>query len=398
MAPQAKGCRNRRSGKIRSLDARSLPSKTFSQSGEISSEPWQTYSPSEVHQIVRDYPGFLYPELLNERRRSAPLKGKPFPFMSMPPELRCEVYRMHLLSSDTIELWPHVRHNVMWSANSRRKASIFEHAKFQDKLKLLRVSRTVHREASAIFYGETEFRFSGINGWMICSTWLNTIGPQHFQCLKRLTIHVPFPGIDHLTHPTQTNVGFNEKACTLRPHQHEHFRHFLVKRGLKIPSEWTYDWSISDIVSRLSTSNLKVLKLVLPPTYYISHGDSAESSSLDWHWKMVKLLKDNCDAVRDAGGYKLGLTIRFVLLKIRDGGQDIQDEFDIEFGTRPWLRRYTGQCKRMIDNVREREWVGAIEYGVHDKDGAYEIMDKETCAATAGSGAILKDTLDENEW
>ncbi|KAF2469149.1 uncharacterized protein BDR25DRAFT_356932 [Lindgomyces ingoldianus] len=358
-------------------------------------QSWKTHTPAEVREIMKAYPSLKYPELQDERMWARP-QHKAFPFMSLPPELRLKVYRHHLLSSSPIELWPHVKNNTMYSANWRRANSLHAYMWLNHKLGLLRVSSIIHLEASQVFYGENEFRFTGINGWMVCSLYLNTIGPQHFRFLRHITLHVPFPGTDYLAMPTFANHTLAEKICLLRPHQHVNFGERMRKYGFLIPQDWSYDWSISNVVELLSRADLQTFRLVLPPTYHIHH-----DSSLTWYWDKLKLLKDAVDTYR-ASQAKSPLDIRFAFLKIRDGEQEPSfDMLDFILGPRferPWLRRYTGECRQMIERVRRADWIAKVEYGVHDKAGIYGLMDRESCLKVTGPGALKKEGLDEDDW
>ncbi|KAJ4299921.1 hypothetical protein N0V90_005168 [Kalmusia sp. IMI 367209] len=103
--------------------------------------------------------------------------------------------------------------------------------KIRPLLGLLRVNSIIHKEASQVFYGENQFRFSGINGWIVLSAWLNTITPRHYQFLQHLTVHVPFEGIDHLSFPTREKIGYKERNCT---HDGKQFSHFKNK-GFQCP-------------------------------------------------------------------------------------------------------------------------------------------------------------------
>jgi hypothetical protein len=57
---------------------------------------------------------------------------------------------------------------------------------------LLRVCKRIHPEAAEVFYGENEFRFSGVNGWIVVNAFVATIGIRHARFVKVLTIGMPF--------------------------------------------------------------------------------------------------------------------------------------------------------------------------------------------------------------
>jgi hypothetical protein len=126
-----------------------------------------------------------------------------FPFLQLPTELRLRVYREVLVQSRPIELWPHVPNNTIGMANLQRATTMrLYRENIQPRLQLLRTNKLIHAEASEMFYGENEWRFSGINAWMVFSCWLHTIGQPHFKWLKHVVLHVPFEGKDFVAYPT----------------------------------------------------------------------------------------------------------------------------------------------------------------------------------------------------
>ena len=60
--------------------------------------------------------------------------------------------------------------------------------------KLLRVCNFVNEEASPIFYGQNEFRFTGLQGWIVLNSFLRTIGRTNRNMLRHLTVNAP--GLD----------------------------------------------------------------------------------------------------------------------------------------------------------------------------------------------------------
>lgn len=64
--------------------------------------------------------------------------------------------------------------------------------------------------------------------------------------------------------------------------------------------------------------------------------------------------------------------------------------------TLPWMMRYIGQTKRMLEDLAQREWFETIEYGAHDRDGQYELMNRETCETKVGTWSMKLEELDED--
>ena len=309
--------------------------------------------------------------------------------MQLPAELRLKVYHYHLIQNHPIELWPHLPNNNIYTSNWRRAQNFNRFIALGRTLSFLRVSSRINEEAAQVFYGSNEFRFSGINGWMVLSAFLYTIGPRHYRFLQSITIHVPFPGKDYLAFPTAWNREFSEKACILRPEQHRHFRARL-RRIFQIPENWTHDWSVADCVRILATTHLRTLRLVLPPTYYITH-----DPSIQWYWDRLEWLKKAIDSTR-AKEDRESVDVGFVFLKISDERQIIPSAWVIHH--QPWLARYTGQVKTMMERLKETEWITSVMYGVHDSLGRYKILDREACLKLTGPKALQKEEISEEDW
>jgi hypothetical protein len=320
--------------------------------------------------------------------------GVPFPFMKLPAELRLEVYRYRLVQQSPIELWPHVIDNVRWRSNIKRQKAFRRYESLYPALGLLRVSRLINEEASQVFYGENEFRFSGINGWMVFSAFLNTIGPSQYRFLTHVTIHVPFPGQEYLAIPSFGRTGFQERVCRHKLSQKRGFHCRLLQYGLKVPPNWNYDSSIRDCIAKLSKSNLKTFRLVLPPTYYIN--SQSHNKKMTRYWEMLIRFKRDIDTAR-ALEARVPLKFDFVFLKLKDSFVDLaEDDFDREF--RPWLVRYTGQVKRMFDRVKSADWIDSVLYGVYDYNGSYTVIDRESCERITGPRAFENEQRYEESW
>lgn len=118
-------------------------------------------------------------------------------------ELRLRIYRGCLVQEAPIELWPHVKHNTKDNANLQRAITFgIYRTNVQPCLRLCRTNRLIHKEASQIFYGENKWRFSGINGWIVFSCWLYTVGWANYRWLKHVSIHIALPGRDYVVYPT----------------------------------------------------------------------------------------------------------------------------------------------------------------------------------------------------
>ncbi|KAF2167971.1 hypothetical protein M409DRAFT_53909 [Zasmidium cellare ATCC 36951] len=155
--------------------------------------------PGEKHgDRLCDYYGF--PELLQERKQISPevkTPKKPFPLFKLPAELRVKVYEYAVTSDEAIEFCPEPYFYSGLGPKHRRKGDWwddFDHAKAYHKqamkraagcAALLRVNKQLCSEATPVFYGENEFRFSNVTGWIGLDLFLYKIGLEnHPQCLR----------------------------------------------------------------------------------------------------------------------------------------------------------------------------------------------------------------------
>lgn len=231
----------------------------------------------------------FFPKLVEERKWARPYFGKPFPFMRLPPEIRLQVYTHVLVQDSPIELWPHARSNTTYNSSYYRKCAFEYYRRITASLYLLRVSKLVNEEASEIFYGHNQFRFSGVNAWMVLDAFMHTIGPRHCDLIRHLIVHVPFPGEDHMALPRFVHQTYSERICT-SDYQTAHFASYLRRHGLCIPFDWSYGGSFARCTDQLSESHhLRTLKLVLPPTFYVWRGetDGASLDQLHWFWRRL---------------------------------------------------------------------------------------------------------------
>lgn len=316
--------------------------------------------------------------------------------MQLPPEIRLQVYSYNLVQDSPIELWPHARSNTTYTSVFFRRCAFEYYRRITASLYLLRVCKTINEEASGIFYGHNEFRFSGLNAWMVLDAFAHTIGPHHFELIRHLIVHVPFAGQDHMALPRFVHQTYSERMCISR-YQTSHFATFLRRHGLCIPRGWTYRGSFARCTDMLSESpQLRTLKLVLPPTFYIWHTRPSRRchNPMTWYWRRLYSVKCTLDADRQAEN-RVKPRFGFVFLRLHERYYDVTGLTDQEL-VLPWMMRYIGQTKRILEDVEKSKWLETIEYGVHRPDGYYELMDRERCGKLVGPWSMKLEELDED--
>lgn len=133
-----------------------------------------------------------FAKLVGERKFAQNYPLKPFRLLDLPSEVRNQVYRDILVLDQPIELAPKStgKHNSRAHDVHMKR---FKHV-IMPRLHLLSTNRAVHAEATSVFYGENEFRFSNIEGWYILSSFLKTIGPDNAGLIRSIAVHVPWYG------------------------------------------------------------------------------------------------------------------------------------------------------------------------------------------------------------
>jgi len=123
--------------------------------------------------------------------------------MDLPSEPRLKIYEHALVRTGGIEFCPepyymhrmgdhHVRNIV--AADHEKSCSFHEDCSREELkpfTKLLRASKTVHAEATAVFLGSNEFRFTNSSGWFALDRFLYILGVDKTRMLRKITIMHP---------------------------------------------------------------------------------------------------------------------------------------------------------------------------------------------------------------
>ncbi|KAH7092525.1 hypothetical protein FB567DRAFT_588799 [Paraphoma chrysanthemicola] len=125
------------------------------------------------------------------------------PFLEMPVEIRVQIYRLALKLDSPLEFWAesdtYVHTFRLGAGDKTRLLDLIGRRELN--LSLLRTCRQVQTEAAEVFYGENEFRFTGLNGHMVANLFVRKIHKHHFQFIKHLTMSIPL-NYDEYTDPT----------------------------------------------------------------------------------------------------------------------------------------------------------------------------------------------------
>lgn len=289
----------------------------------------------------------------------------------MPTELRIEVLRAALVSPDPIELWPETgsfEHNAKIRKNFHRNFARRTKWALQDNrglvVQLLRVSRAIHELGVKIFYGENEFRFSAVNGWIVANCFLYTIGPRHFQHLRVITLPSftygrPWtpafntPGVNIIT---DTPAIFT--AANLSPGFQSFVKH--LPKGLKLPdnfmrSNTAYPFSISDVCRVISkTPSIKMLNIIWRHSDITKHPHQAVTS----YWRAID------DLQRDRP-----IQVSLVLLEGRDDlwyAQNVTPQLTPQRAAHREVRK-----QRLLRKAVFRQW--AVKRATKTAKGKYQI-------------------------
>jgi hypothetical protein len=117
--------------------------------------------------------------------------------------------------------------------------------------------------------------------------------------------------------------------------------------------------------------------------------------SLTWYWGELHHLKTTIDAARKTED-RVPLHIGFIFLKLTD--KDIAVD-NVGAAFNPWLIRYKGQTKRMLEKIATTDWISDIvEYGVHNWAGKYKVMGREACQRITGPKVMRLEEVNEEDW
>ena len=163
---------------------------------------------------------------------------------------------MLLVTDSAIELAPTTTQSGYMFCDSVKKHYIPLNA----ILGVLRLNSQINKEASDIFYGENDFRFSSDQGWYYMFGFLRTIGSENISRLRSLNVCVPWKGEEGVKDTYATHDDFERKV------------HGIIMKGMGIrlgqTSLDTFERTVKSSLSLLKANpGLKQMRLILPSTY-----------------------------------------------------------------------------------------------------------------------------------
>lgn len=134
-------------------------------------------------------------------------------------------------------------------------------------LKMLRLSKAINSEASDVFYGENQFRFTGLFGWTWLCGFMLKIGEANAARLRIVTVHIHWSGDSAMENSDwwlPYDVASLPKPLTIQP---------LVPLVNWLPTCKAYRKCIEMFEK---AGNLTTLNLVLPFLFKVSTLNSLE--------------------------------------------------------------------------------------------------------------------------
>ncbi|KAM0716561.1 hypothetical protein Q7P37_008006 [Cladosporium fusiforme] len=206
------------------------------------------------------HPYRKFPKLLGERKfaHSDTTQRQHLSFLDLPGEIRNKIY-MYTLNFESIELAAKTRfHHTSNGVRARHYRDYKE--KIKPSLQLLRVNKQINQEASSIFYGQNEFRFTAICGHDILRAFCKTIGKANTLRITKITEHAPIDG------------DFEEIWDRPAAHSKTSMRNFndwLSRKGLHQQGYLAGKFSVERAITG-KRGSLREYKMVMPSTFNLS--------------------------------------------------------------------------------------------------------------------------------
>lgn len=131
------------------------------------------------------------------------LEDAPPTFLTLPREIRNQIYKLLLVSPSPIIVWSaklEEKWGIDYSTSKPFRFHRFAHdrtaiaASLKDLTpSLMRCNRTIDLEASTFFYGSNTFAFEGDHDWLPIISWFDRIGLVNRSLLRHLTATVQQP-------------------------------------------------------------------------------------------------------------------------------------------------------------------------------------------------------------
>lgn len=142
--------------------------------------------------------------------------------MRLPTELRIKIYETALVYNEAIEFCPEPFEYDRTTYDTY-KMTVFQHEDWADVnlipfVRLMRANKKVHEEASSIFYGQNEFRFTNVTGWNTLDRFFYQIGLEKCRMIRNLTVCHPVMQILPKTHGAADKFKLGTRANAVSWH------------------------------------------------------------------------------------------------------------------------------------------------------------------------------------
>lgn len=183
--------------------------------------------------------------------------------------------------------------------------------KLQGVLNIARVNKQINREATDIFYGENQFRFTNSLGWYVLHSFLTMIGHKNAARLGHLTVCVPWRGHDEDVDSWDSSVvhgtdsGARQRPAAIRK----------VDLPIKATAPLRFEQARLACIQILQQCvDLRVLRIALPHTcrfedvpslprrYWLSRG---QVTGLAVKTQLVHLARSDQDDEKDSRDWEI---------------------------------------------------------------------------------------------
>ncbi|EME44645.1 hypothetical protein DOTSEDRAFT_72187 [Dothistroma septosporum NZE10] len=199
-----------------------------------------------------------------------PFKRNNTNFMDLPGEIRNSVSRLALVLDEPVEFAPKTYYNNENEGPVGRL--LYQHRKeLWSILRIVRVGKQISSEATDIFSGENEFRFTNLLGWYVLHSFLTAFGTKNVARLGQLSVCVLWRGLDY-EHDTWdatlvhgTGIGEKLRAAASKK----------MNLPVRTTSHLRFEQARLVCIDMLHTCrDIRILRFILPHHYHFTDAPS----------------------------------------------------------------------------------------------------------------------------